>query len=129
MGRFTNEYHIFKDSISYFLIKKYGVITAKIKIDPEDYEVCNGYLWILNSEGYVISSSGGGKERVRLHRVIMGLSSYKKDNRVIDHLNHNKHDNRKENLKICTLAENGKNKISKNSVFSENIYRKGRIYE
>lgn len=124
-----NEYYIFQDGECYFFIKRDEKITAKIKIDAEDYTLCHEYLWVLNREGYVVSSTTGNKERVNLHRLVMGLPPYKEDERVIDHLNHNKHDNRKKNLKICSSSENAKNRISKEtSIFSENIYRKGRIY-
>ncbi len=128
MKRLKNEYHVVENEECYFFIKKEETILAKVKIDYEDYTLCCSHLWILNSNGYVVSSPQ--KDRVNLHRLIMGLSFYKEDNRVVDHINHNKHDNRKINLKICSLSENSRNRISKeNSVFSENIYRRGRIYE
>jgi len=125
-----NEYYIFQDGECYFFIRRDEQVIAKIKIDAEDYNLSHEHLWILSSKGYVISSKSGNKERVNLHRLVMGLPSYKEDGRVIDHFNHNKHDNRKKNLKICSPSENAKNRISKEtSIFSENIYRQGRIYE
>lgn len=43
---------------------------------------------------------------VQLHRLITGCPS----NLTVDHINHDTLDNRKENLKVCTQAENNLNK-------------------
>ncbi len=127
-GKCTNEYFEEND-ISYFtIINKWHEVVAKIKIDREDVERCKDFLWILDGSGYVISNKNGKKHHI--HRFLLNLGSFHETNLVVDHLNHNRHDNRKSNLNPCSVAENNKNKIKKEeSEFSSNIYRQGRIYE
>ena len=66
--------------------------------DAEDYEKLSRYSWCLSKQGYAVANLGG-KVR-RMHRYILGLDSADTD-MVIDHKNHDKRDNRKENLRIC----------------------------
>jgi len=74
---------------------------ARTKIDLDDVEKCSRYKWCLNSQGYVLC----GNPNMYLHRFIKG-NPYKLH---IDHLNWNKNDNRKCNLKIVTQYENNQN--------------------
>ena len=78
---------------------------ARTLIDLEDIERCKDIKWGYSS-GYVDSSIG------RLHRYIMNCPN----DLVVDHINHNTLDNRKENLRICTIQENSCNrKLGKNN--------------
>ena len=45
--------------------------------------------------------------KIRMHRIVMDLYD---NNLVIDHINHNRSDNKKENLRVCTQQENAFNK-------------------
>lgn len=77
----------------------------KFIIDPEDFEKIKNKSFRLNKYGYVRSN-----EQQYLHRIIMNPP----DDKVVDHINGNKLDNRKSNLRVCTNQENtmnrGKNK-------------------
>ena len=75
--------------------------SGKALIDIEDIEKVKQYKWFLNSNDYVVNNKIGS-----LHRFIMNPP----DDMVVDHINHNKFDNRKENLRICTHQENDWNK-------------------
>jgi len=80
------------------------------KVDDEDYERLKKYKWYYqNTYVYRINKK---KEMVLMHREIMGLS--KGDGLEVDHINtddeDNKLNNQKENLRICTRTENGKNR-------------------
>lgn len=76
--------------------------------DLEDYDKIKDYCWHIDTYGYVISNTprGGKQTTVKLHRLIMGFPS----GFEIDHISHNKNDNRKENLRIVTSQENMMNK-------------------
>lgn len=82
-------------------------------IDYEDFEKVKLYYW-GSSNGYIINKKIGG-----LHRYVLGLSN--NDNNVVDHINHIKHDNRKSNLRICTIQENNFNKIIPKNNASGNL--------
>ncbi|MGV8131542.1 MAG: HNH endonuclease, partial [Candidatus Pacearchaeota archaeon] len=56
----------------------------------------------MGSTGYAFYC----KTKIRLHQFIMG----KKEGLVIDHINHDKLDNRKSNLRHVTFAQNCQNK-------------------
>lgn len=72
-------------------------------IDDEDYDKVSRIKW-FNVNGYARSGNG-----VAMHRLIMSPPP----NMEIDHKNHNRLDNRKSNLRICTRQENAKNIIHK----------------
>lgn len=100
----------------------------QILIDKEDLEKVNKYRWRVDKNtGYIYSDFLGIK--VYLHRYIMGIHQ-NKDGFVIDHINRNKKDNRKQNLRIVTHAQNLRNLsiLSDNSTGYRNIYKKGKKF-
>ena len=89
------------------------IITKKneeIIIDESDYNNLIKYNWYLNDIGYTI-----GRINNKLYRMGRYILNYTGNN-FVDHINNNKLDNRKCNLRIVTPAQNAMNKISaKNS--------------
>lgn len=80
-----------------------------VLVDRDDYEKVGGKKWHLSSYGYAVRTEykdGKISKRLYMHRVIMGCP----DGMVVDHKNGNKLDNRKSNLRICTDAENHRNR-------------------
>jgi len=69
----------------------------KFLIDAEDFEKIKNESFCLTLKGYVYS----GKNKL-LHRMIMNAP----DGMDVDHINGDKLDNRKSNLRICTRQEN-----------------------
>ena len=82
----------------------YGVMYVndiKILFDKEDYDSIRTYRWSVN-KNRVMSTS---RNRILLTHLIM----FPPNGMVVDHINGNTLDNRKQNLRICTIAENNKN--------------------
>lgn len=83
-----------------------------VKLDKEDYEKINSYLWHLDKNGYAQSSIG------KMHRFIMNA---KKGDSIVDHINGDKLDNRKENLRFVTFSQNAQNRVKKENCYSNYI--------
>jgi len=74
-------------------------------VDDEDCKKTFGYKWCVLARGYVgrtITVKDGHKRTIYLHNIIMP----KKVGFEIDHINRNKLDNRKNNLRYCSRSQN-----------------------
>ncbi len=73
--------------------------------DKRDHQLISRYSWSLHSQGYAQTTING--KTVLIHRLILGIV----DNPEIeaDHKFHDKLDNRRAKLRICTHAENRRN--------------------
>lgn len=73
-----------------------------------DYEYLSQFNWYLNSEGYAIREiwNGGNRVRVRMHREILGVP----DGMDTDHIDRNRLNNQRENLRTCNRSQNLANK-------------------
>lgn len=96
----ANEIIEYEDYAEIILYNNKGEEVARALIDLEYVDLIKQYKWCLNN-GYVYNYKVG-----RLHRFIMNPS----DDLVIDHINHNRLDNRMHNLRICTQQQNSINK-------------------
>jgi hypothetical protein len=81
------------------------------KVDKEDYDKIKEYKWYYNRKtGYAysggVNQSSGENSRKKLSRFIMGINS---PIIQIDHINGDRLDNRKANLRIATNEENCSN--------------------
>lgn len=76
-------------------------------IDLEDVEACMKHKWHLKrtewNTDYVKNANN-----LMLHRFLLNVQD---KNLVVDHINHNGLDNRKSNLRICNISQNGMNKV------------------
>lgn len=90
---------------------------ARTKIDKDDLEKVKQYKWCLNDFGYARSY------KIRLHQLIIG----KKEGLEIDHINHNRLDNRKQNLRHCTRSENNINRTKQGGVRWHILTKKWRV--
>lgn len=101
-----------KKSNKYKLLENYGVgwtsnTNEEFYFDLEDYEIVKDFCWSKDKNGYIRTFNSG--HNLFLHRLVTGayvLDPYKY---VVDHINHDKSDNRKENLRIVTQIQNSEN--------------------
>ena len=82
-------------------------------VDEGDYDWLMQWKWCF-CNGYAIRGHGGRKNRdyIYMHRLIMNFPNSKE----IDHINGNKLDNRRSNLRISTRLQNGSNIGKRNGV-------------
>ncbi len=73
-------------------------------VDDEDYAHLLAYHWCLDNTGYAVAKDRDGR-KVLMHRVIVQpLPGFQ-----IDHINGDKLDNRRSNLRVCTHQQNSIN--------------------
>jgi deoxycytidylate deaminase len=83
----------------------------EILISNQDFKILNEFKWrIKNSYNYVCSKIKSKEYLLHRYIYIEILKINIPDGSVIDHINNNKLDNRRENLQIVSLSENSKNK-------------------
>jgi hypothetical protein len=75
-------------------------------VDDEDFEWLNRFKWQISSHGYVKTETGRGR-MLYMHRLI----NKTQEEFVTDHINRNKLDNRRENLRTVNKSENGINRL------------------
>lgn len=111
----AENWYLFDNDITYMFIKskKYGIKT--FLIDTSDYNTISQYKWhidfnpIYGDSCYASTKIGEGRKgtkNLRLHKLLMG----NKEGYLIDHINRNKCDNRRCNLRFVTYSENNSNK-------------------
>lgn len=74
-------------------------------VDPNMIEKISKYKWRIDSRGYVITGESGSNH-IKLHRFVIGAQK----GEYVDHINHNPLDNRINNLRLCTLKQNARNR-------------------
>lgn len=110
----TNEISVEGSIATMSLYNKKGSKIAETIFDSKYVDKIKEYKWYLrihkkNNLKYVMGTIGNKK--IFLHRFILNTPS----NKVVDHINGNTLDNRESNIRICTQANNSKNRIYKTS--------------
>lgn len=97
---------------TYDLSGEYGVgytsnTNEPFYFDLEDYNKIKNYCWYKDKYGYVSSNiyNNGKKNHIKLHMLVMNTDS----SQIIDHIYHNKLDNRKSALRPATQSTNQMN--------------------
>jgi hypothetical protein len=81
---------------------------SSVMVDDEDYEWLTNWKWSAHGEGYAMRGEHIGNRKYKyftMHREIVGA----KKGDIVDHINGNKLDNRKENLRIANRSQNATN--------------------
>ena len=94
---------------------------AEAKIDKEDLDKVKKYKWSL-SKGYAITAINN--KTIGLHQLILG----KKEKYITDHINHDKLDNRKQNLRFVTVSQNGMNRKNAKGYYWNKKNKKWQVY-
>lgn len=86
-------------------------------VDDEDYSVVAMFTWCRNSGGYAVTNTypGGVQRQVLMHRMILNAGA----NEVVDHINHDKLDNRRSNIRLCLHRQNQRNQLPQQSTASK----------
>lgn len=80
----------------------------QVIVDPEDRHWLENNTYYVDKRGYVEVArpiKGHLKRKVYLHRLITGAKS----GELVDHIDGNRSNNAKSNLRICTRVGNGRN--------------------
>lgn len=89
-----------------------GIIIQKILVDDDDFDYLNQWKWKIGKRGYAVRGVYdhvcNGKrlyKDVTLHRLVIRA----RPGEMVDHINGDKLDNQKSNLRLCNHAENMRN--------------------
>lgn len=84
-------------------------------VDDEDYDYLNQWRWCVDN-GYVVRGIRNGKavKKIYMHRLLLNPEN----DLVIDHIDGNKLNNQKHNLRICSIKDNVRNRKKANKKMS-----------
>lgn len=112
--------------IEYEIRNNYAVIKStknkEFLVDVDDLRLVKQFHWHISKNGYPVRN----RDKKPLHRILINPSA----NQIVDHINHNKLDNRRGNLRISDYSVNGYNKRPKAGASGEPfvIYNKHNQY-
>lgn len=79
--------------------------TFTVLLDDADAPLYDARIWYVSAKGYVVHSLPD-KSKLWLHRVLMNAPADKQ----VDHINRNRLNNCRDNLRLCTSSENNRNR-------------------
>ena len=104
-----NNYITHDDYAEIELRNKHGDITGYAKIDLEDVAMCRPFKWHLRKDGYTVTKVSG--KDITMHRLVIGYTG----DLDINHINRDRLDNRRANLRVVTRSENRVNTKAKSN--------------
>lgn len=100
MGKFVKRYNTYDLSGEYGI--GYTFKNEEFWFDLEDYDLIKNYCWHISSKGYVQTNING--RTVKFHKLLFP------DANQVDHIKHQKFDNRKNSLRVVSNQHNCMNK-------------------
>lgn len=86
------------------MVKRIKIKDKIMLIDDEDFPTVDAWTWHIN-KGYAERIDWKTQKNISVHRLVMNAPKGKE----VDHINGEKLDNRKVNLRICSPQENRQN--------------------
>lgn len=78
-------------------------------VDDADFDWLNQYKWSYLFSGYAFRTTWPDNKGVYMHRSILNA----KEGEEVDHINGNKLDNQRNNIRLCSRSQNMANRTSK----------------
>lgn len=92
-------------------------------VDDDDFERINSYKWSVSNNGYAIRNTSRliGKGVILMHRDIVNPPK----GMLVDHIDRDKLNNTRSNLRICNKSQNGmnRNKQSDNTSGYKGVFK------
>ena len=123
-GLLKNEWRFVSNTITDDLFVETRMQTGQFaETDPDALHFIEEYIWGVDANGYVAAWDTKNSKRLLLHRLILP------GHRMVDHIDNNRLNNRKSNLRPATFVINGRNrKSSKNNKSGVNGVYKRKIH-
>lgn len=96
---------------------------AEIRVSDIDADLAD-FVWFANSNGYAVRAGNHNPRLIRMHRLIAGrmLGRELEQRELVDHINRNRLDNRRSNLRIVDYAQNNRNVEARGSSGYKGVY-------
>lgn len=96
-----NDYEIQEDYVIMYTSKG-----EPFFVDLEDFWKVRDICWHMDNKGYIVGNNNG--KLVQIHRLVMDIPS----DLVVDHIHgeQSRNDNRKDNLRVASVSQNGRNR-------------------
>lgn len=87
-------------------------------VDDEEFQRLSQYTWRLHRQGY--ATRGGGCGNFMMHHEVFGKPP---KGFMVDHINGNKLDNRRANLRLATKSQNNANSVPRRSASKSSSFK------
>lgn len=102
-----NEIFIYENHAEFYTYDREYNVNGVFKIDLDMVDFVKSHKMHKHKNGYATYKMEGTRKNKRLHRYIMGLENT--SDMVVDHINGDKYDNRRENLRVTNHRVNNIN--------------------